>query len=308
MKNNIMKPVRSPLFYVGDKYKLMPQLSKLFPKNIDSFYDVFCGGGSVSLNVNANNFYLNDINHRVIELHTLLYENSKDMESFIQKTQNLAKKYGLSISELERNDEIERLKLEYKKTYFSKYNKKSYLKLRKDYNENQANVKRLYLLLVYGFNHMIRFNQSGLFNLPVGNVDWNSNVTKALTDYGEWASNNNIYLYSLDYVEFLENVHNSKNDFFYFDPPYLITFSEYNKLWCENEEAELLELLDDLDAKGYKWGLSNMIRHKGEENTLLKEWSSKYNIYEIDSNYISRFDNSVKKNSREVYITNVNSE
>lgn len=30
MKNK--KGIRSPLFYVGDKYKLMPQLKELFPR------------------------------------------------------------------------------------------------------------------------------------------------------------------------------------------------------------------------------------------------------------------------------------
>ena len=33
------KSIRSPLFYVGDKYKLMPQLKKLFPNDIDTYYD-----------------------------------------------------------------------------------------------------------------------------------------------------------------------------------------------------------------------------------------------------------------------------
>ena len=42
---------------------------------------------------------------------------------------------------------------------------------------------RLYLLLIYGFNHMIRFNRAGQFNLPVGNVDFNFNVEQALKDY-----------------------------------------------------------------------------------------------------------------------------
>lgn len=38
---------RSPFFYVGDKYKLMPQLSKYFPDAINNLIEPFCGGGSV---------------------------------------------------------------------------------------------------------------------------------------------------------------------------------------------------------------------------------------------------------------------
>ena len=30
----------------------------------------------------------------------------------------------------------------------------------------------------------------------------------------------------------------------------------------------------------------------------------KYNVFEVESNYISRFDNTIKRDSREVYITN----
>lgn len=69
------------------------------------------------------------------------------------------------------------------KTYYSKYNKDAYLKMRQDYNKNKDNVLLLYLLLIYGFNHMIRFNSKGDFNLPVGNVDFNKNVYIALINY-----------------------------------------------------------------------------------------------------------------------------
>ena len=37
---------RSPLFYVGDKFKLMNQLVNLFPKEINNFYEPFVGGGT----------------------------------------------------------------------------------------------------------------------------------------------------------------------------------------------------------------------------------------------------------------------
>ena len=93
-------------------------------------------------------------------------------------------------------------------------------------------------------------------------------------------------------------------DFLYFDPPYLITFSDYNKLWGEDEERRLYKLLDELDSKGIKWGLSNMYNHKGKTNEILLEWGKKYNEYDIKSNYISRFDNTIKKDSKEIYITN----
>lgn len=299
------KSVRSPLFYVGDKYKLMPQLNSLFPGKINNFYDVFAGGGSASLNVKANKYLMNDIDGKIIELHNYLQLQSQDIDAFINKMYDLIESYGLSLSELGKNAEIENLKQIYKKTYFAKYNKSGYLKLRDDYNSNQKKTELLYLLLVYGFNHMIRFNSVGKFNLPVGNVDWNKNVSIALRNYANWTRSNNIYISKgLDFEVFVKESKIEKEDFLYFDPPYLITFSDYNKLWGEYEDQRLYRLLDNLSEQGISWGLSNMLTHKGKINNLLLDWSSKYNTFDIESNYISRFDNSNKKESREIYITN----
>lgn len=300
------KAIRSPLFYVGDKYKLMPQLTKLFPKNIQTYYDVFCGGGSASINVEANKYVMNDINPKIIELHNYLQKNSSDIEKFISEMYNCIRKYGLSLSELGKNTEIEELKKEYKKTYFAKYNKESYLKLRHDYNKDQSNTALLYMLLIYGFNHMIRFNSKGDFNLPVGNVDWNKNVSVALRNYANWYNENDVYVSNgMDFEKFIELQDIKQGDFLYFDPPYLITFSDYNKLWSDEEERRLYSMLDKLNEKGIQWGVSNMLTHKEKTNEILSEWATKYNRFSIKSNYISRFDNTQKIGSREIYVTNV---
>ena len=36
------KLIKSPMNYVGGKYKLLPQILPLFPENIDTFVDMFC--------------------------------------------------------------------------------------------------------------------------------------------------------------------------------------------------------------------------------------------------------------------------
>ena len=88
------------------------------------------------------------------------------------------------------------------------------------------------------------------------------------------------------------------------DPPYLISDSEYNKLWNEKHETELYDFLDELNDKGIKFGITNLMYHKGQKNKFLEKWSKKYNVYEINSNYISFNDNTVKINSKEVFVTN----
>jgi len=294
--------IRSPLFYTGDKYKLIKELKQYFPNKIRNFYEPFVGGGSVFLNVEADYYFENDINTYVIQLHKYLssFESSDDLLKILF---SIIKKYKLSCSY--KNDVIsQELKNKYIKTYYAKYNAESYKKMKNDYNNSdKKDTSVLYLLLIYGFNRMIRFNSKNKFNLPVGNVDFNDNVYKALTNYINFVNKKNIEWSNTDYLEFIKNKKLTEFDFVYVDPPYLITSSEYNKLWSQQDDDNLLDLLDFFTLKRVKFALSNVINYKGKENTKLLEWSNKYNIYPVKSNYINYHDNSVKS-FKEVLITN----
>lgn len=293
---------RSPFFYVGDKYKLMPQLSKYFPDAINNLIEPFCGGGSVFLNTNATSYLANDKNYYMIKLHELLKFYAHNRNSFFEEFENLIKKYNLSASFLGINVPTE-LKKKYVKTYYAKYNKEGFLKAKSDFNIDKTNIILLYLLLIYGFNHMLRFNSSGDFNLPVGNVDYNKNVFNALNGYFDFVENENINFSNQDFTEFLESIKYENGDFVYLDPPYLISACEYNKGWTEQNELVLLQLLDKLNKRGVKFALSNVFTHKGRSNDLLIEWSKKYHVYSVKSNYISYHDNTIK-DTKEVLITN----
>ena len=300
MKKNIL---RSPFFYVGDKYKLIAEIGKYFPDNIAKFVEPFVGGGSVFMNVNAKEFYLNDIDENIVKLHRFLCESAKDPVFFYTKIEGFIEEYGLSYSYKKDTIPFE-LKSQYKKTYIAKYNKKAYEKLRADYNNSSNDeLYLLYLLLIYGFNRMLRFNKKGIFNLPVGNVDFNSNVAAALDSYFNEVKIKEPIWSSLDYKVLLRTLELTELDFVYLDPPYLITHSEYNKLWNETKELELLELLDDLNARNVRFAVSNVTHYKDRTNELFIDWMSRYNVYPIKSNYISYHDNSIKV-FNEVLVTN----
>lgn len=295
--------IRSPFFYVGDKYKLMPQLENLFPDDINNYIEPFVGGGSSFLNSSGKKYILNDIDNNVISLHKELGKYANNPEKLLERLYNIIDYYGLSCSYRGINVP-EEMKKKYIKTYYSKYNKEAYLKMRQDYNKNKDNVLLLYLLLIYGFNHMIRFNSKGDFNLPVGNVDFNKNVYIALKNYLKFRKNNEIIFENTDYQKFLNKIDFKDKDYVFLDPPYLISMSEYNKLWNDKKEIELCNFLDKLDEKGVRFGITNLIYHKGKENETFNNWSKKYNVYDIDSNYISFNDNTIKKDSKEVFVTN----
>ncbi len=295
--------IRSPFFYVGDKYKIMPQIIKLMPADIDTYVEPFVGGGSSFLNVNAKKYLLNDIDSYVIKLHKFISEFSHNPQELFDMMYREIENYGLSCSYkgIHAPDELKRL---YVKTYYARYNKEGYIKMRDDFNKNQNDYLKLYLLLIYGFNHMIRFNNSGKFNLPVGNVDLNKNVYNALEFYLDFMSNRDIEFYNYDYKEFMNMIPLNEKSYVFLDPPYLISMSEYNKLWNDEKENELYEFLDAIDEKGIKFGITNLIFHKNRENLIFHKWCKKYDIYDINSNYISYNDNSIKDNSKEVFVTN----
>ena len=53
--------IKSPINYVGNKYRLIKQIIPLFPKKISMFVDAFGGSGTVLMNTEADYYIYNDI-------------------------------------------------------------------------------------------------------------------------------------------------------------------------------------------------------------------------------------------------------
>jgi len=65
--------------------------------------------------------------------------------------------------------------------------------------------------------------------------------------------------------------------------------------------------LDELNRKGIRFALSNVLEHKGRTNGILSEWSKKYTIYDLNFNYINcnyKTKDKLEDITREVLITN----
>ena len=290
--------VRSPLFYVGDKRKLMSQIMTYFPNHIDRLIEPFVGGGSVFMNVDADGFLLNDLNYIVIQIHSMLSSYCDRKDDFFREVFSLINKYGLTSRFLGIPQE------HCKSSDCKDVNREAYNRMKIDFNSGgKKDIMLLYLLIIYGFNHMIRFNKKGDFNLPVGNLDFNENVYNALNDYFAQTETKQPQWHSQDYSAFLAEIDFRKDDLVYLDPPYLISSSEYNKMWNEECERNLIREMDRLDAMGVRFAVSNAITYRGKKNDIFGEWAKKYNIHPISSNYISYWDNS-RKESGEVLVTN----
>ena len=103
------KYIKSPLNYVGGKYKLLNQIIPIFPKEINTFVDLFGGGFNVGCNVKAEHVVYNDILKEVVSL--LRYIQGNNTEDLLSEIDGYIKTYSLS-----------------------KENKEGYLTLRSDYN------------------------------------------------------------------------------------------------------------------------------------------------------------------------------
>lgn len=258
--------IKSPLNYTGGKFKILEPVFQAFPKNIGTFVDVFAGGFNVGINAEAKRIICNDQITYLIELFKLFQKT--EIDELLSNIKGLIQKYGLT-----------------------QQNTEGYYALRSDYNQTK-DLTQLFVLTCYAFNHQIRFNNSHEFNSPFGRnrSSFNGNIEKNLTQFCEALHKKNIEFSNLDFTE-LDYSGLGKEDLVYCDPPYLISTGNYNdgnrgfKDWKEKEERQLLDLLDDLNAKGIRFALSNVLYHKGLSNDLLIEWSKKYHIHYIDKTY-----------------------
>src|SRR3989338_5648871 len=104
--------IRSPLNYIGGKYKILDQILPLFPSKINRFVDIFAGGCNVGINANANKVYFNDNLVFLIEMYKAFKKNS--LNCTIEHLESKIHKYNLSLT-----------------------NEEGYKKIRSDYNQTK---------------------------------------------------------------------------------------------------------------------------------------------------------------------------
>ena len=264
MEHNKKLCVKSPLNYTGGKTKLLPQILPLFPDKVGTFIDLFCGGCNVGANVNADKVIYNDYMSQIIEL----FKNWKDtnLEDTIQYIETQIEKFNLS-----------------------KQNQEGFLELRKQYNEYR-DIRDLFVLVAYAFNHQIRFNSKGEYNMPFGKdrSEYNKNMKTNLINFITRIQEQDSTFLNKSFDE-LNIEEFTKDTFVYADPPYLITVASYNENggWNEQMEYKLLEYLDKCSENGIKFALSNVLEMNDKSNDILKKWAQEkgYNIHHLNYTY-----------------------
>lgn len=275
-----MEYIKSPLNYTGGKFKLLPQIIPLFPKQINVFIDLFGGGFNVGINVEAKVIAYNDLDNHIVEL--LQYFRRNDTEKLLQDIDELILKFELS-----------------------KENRQGYNLIRDYYNEENNSPIVFYTLLCYAFNNQIRFNKDGKYNMSFGKdrSSFNPSSRKKFIEFVNELHKKDCMFFNVPFDRFrFDDL--EQGDFVYCDPPYLNSTATYNEQrgWTKEDERALLANLDRLNQKHIKFALSNNLQY---ENSLLEEWKNKYNTHYLDGDYSNcSYHKKDKSKGCEILITN----
>lgn len=279
--------IKSPFNYIGNKFRIIEVIQRFFPRDINNFVDLFCGGCDVCINTNAHHVFANDINHHIIAI--------------LQEFQRHSIDYILAYID-QRIDEWR----------LSKDNEQGYLAFRAFVNREGSPLD-LYTLMNFSFNYQFRFNSRQQYNNTFGRnrSSFNGSIRANLIEFRQHLDH--IVFSALDFVDFNYDIL-EVGDFIYADPPYLLTCGSYNdgkrgfRGWSHEDDATLRGVLDMLSERGVLFALSNVIEHKGKHNIELLQWARKnhYHIHGIQLNYDNCNYQTDNRNhvTKEVLITN----
>lgn len=217
-----------PIKCQGIKTKLVPWINSIIPSDFDGrWIEPFMGSGVVAFNVRPRKALLADSNPHLIDFYRAIATG--------EITAAITRRF------LEREGgELLRSEGEY------------YYSVRERFNR-EANPLDFLFLNRAGFNGMIRFNQSGKFNVPFcrkpnrfakAYITKISNQIQSIVDacaLGEYEFRCQDYTVTIEEADAC--------DLLYCDPPYIDRHADYFNGWNETHERRLARLLSDTEAR-----------------------------------------------------------
>ena len=210
----IFEPV---IKWSGSKRSQAENILKYFPKEMNTYYEPFCGGSSLlrrllESGIKVNHYICSDLNMDLINLWNVIKNNPE----------KLSKHYSLLWKELNKDDDKQR-----KKEYFTQ--------VRERFN-NEKNPFDFMFIMRTCVNGMPRYNKNGKFNTSfhiTRNGIEPDTLKKIICEWSELLNDHNVEFICCSY----ENIKPKERDFMYLDPPYANTRGmyygaiEYEKLW-----------------------------------------------------------------------------
>jgi len=234
MSGNVTKTKKTtPLIkWVGGKRQLLSVIHENMPKDFNTYFEPFFGGGALFFDLQPKASVINDFNPQLANLYKQVKSKRKMFTALLSAWEN---EYN-SIPEMDDKNAY----------YYTK---------RKQYNDcltdNELSVKSAALLVFLnkaGFNGLYRVNQGGLYNVPPAHREtlhlFDEENVKSVS-----AALRHTKIYAGDFEKACASA--QAGDFVFFDSPYYDTFDTYQAGgFSADDHRRLFELFRNLTGRG----------------------------------------------------------
>lgn len=211
-----MSKLQPAIKWSGSKRPIAREIVESFPKNIDIYYEPFCGGCSVLYYLlnserKANSYICSDINNDLIDLWNFIKNNPNEVVGNYSRMWN----------------ELQVLSIADRRQYF--------YDVRARFNKEKSPYDFMFIMRTTT-NGMPRYNKSGEFNNSFHITRGGINPKKFAIIIDKWSkllNKNNVEFVCRDYNDISSNI----GDVVYLDPPYAGTKGmyygviDYEKFW-----------------------------------------------------------------------------
>lgn len=222
MEQTYLKPI---LKWAGGKSQIINHVIKKFPKEINNYYELFVGGGSVLLNflneveekkiIVHNKIYACDINETLLNFYKNVQKCPNELYDEIMRMKSIFEECDTDSERVNRNPDSEQEAKKSKESYYY-WIRKSFNNLNQ-YEKNTVYGSCLFLFLNKTcWRGLYREGPNG-FNVPYGNYKNPSFVDKdTLLNISNLIQK--VEFICCDFREITPII--QENDFVYLDPPY----------------------------------------------------------------------------------------
>jgi len=245
-------PGKPFLKWAGGKRKLCQFLAATGPKSWNKYFEPMVGGGALYFHLHPKESFLSDSNPELVNAYKVLRDKPLELIEHLKGHKD-SEEYYYKLRELDRSETFAQ-------------------------TDSVSRASRLIYLNKTCYNGLFRVNSKGQFNVPYGKYENSFTVPEAeLLLASEALQGTDIALGSYQNIENLVN----KDDFVYFDPPYLpvsstSSFTSYTREpFGINEQVELRNFCERLSAKGAKIMVSN------SNNEFIRGLYSDFKTHEV---------------------------
>lgn len=232
--------MQSFLRWVGSKKKHYAQLEDIMPKDIQTFYDPFVGGGSLLFMIKPKHAVINDVNQDLMDTYRIMSD-KLEFESLVLLLKTL--------------QDIKSEQLYYQIRSYDKH-------------PDWSKVNRLVVALRFiflnrtAFKGVYRVNEKGFNNVPVDKVRITDAFDivnfKQLQEAHDYLSNHIIHIHSTNQFEtLLEEA--KEGDFVVLDPPYHNNLTQdggnaiyYGTQFTNDDQKRVADIFKELTKKKVK--------------------------------------------------------